>query len=140
MVLYNAFTTYVLDYLDLDFDFYFCRAIRSSTLSVELISIFSLGYSFPSPFGNLWFIYMILLLSTFGILIHNISHKYQIFSAIALSLLIHYFLMLFQFDLMINKLLLANLTYKGLPFFLLGFIFKEHIIIFLKRKIYYWHL
>jgi surface polysaccharide O-acyltransferase-like enzyme len=96
--------------------------------------LFPLGYSFPSPFGNLWFIYALLLLSAVGILIQNINRTYQILSAIGLSLLIHYYSTFFRFDLMINKLLLANLAYKGLPFFLFGFIFKEQIINFFEKK------
>jgi surface polysaccharide O-acyltransferase-like enzyme len=85
------------------------------------------GYEFPSPYGNLWFVYALLLLSGFAVILDQFKRSFQIYTVVTFSIGLHYYLDIHEFDAPINKLLITNLCYKGLPFFIAGFIFKSHL-------------
>lgn len=89
---------------------------------------FKNGYSFPSPFGNLWFIYALLFLSLIAVLTNNMNVRKQVLISCSLSVAGHLYLKNFHFDLEINTILVSNLIYKGIPFFMAGFVFNRKLV------------
>lgn len=96
---------------------------------------FSDGYALFSPYGILWFVYALLFVSALTVIVQNLSKVYQLIITAVLSVSIHYYLKYFEFDLHINNWLFVNLAYKGLPFFMAGYIFKEQILRFFESKL-----
>lgn len=96
----------------------------------EQYPYFDNWYSFPYPFGNIWFMYALFILSAFAACIYKFDYKIQIILTAMLSFFINYYILMFEFDIKINFLLLRNLAYKGFPFFIFGFVFKDAIVNF----------
>ncbi len=92
------------------------------------------GYIFPVPFGNLWFVYALLLLSAFAVVASRFTLFMQIVFTLLASLIIHFFLIFSGFDSEISNMLFYNLAYKGLPFFVAGFLFKGFIVEVLNKS------
>ena len=86
------------------------------------------GYNFPVPFGNLWFVYALLILSAYAALISKLPTLLQIVLTLFLSFAMHLLLKLYHFDTEISNMLFYNLAYQGLPFFTAGFLFKDFIV------------
>ena len=113
----------------------FVEATGLHLYPAESYPYFLTVYNFPAPYGNLWFVYALLLLSGFAAILEHFSNKIKIFTTITFSIGLHYYLNTHEFELAINKLFITNLCYKGLPFFIAGFIFKSHLLnLFNKNK------
>ena len=89
---------------------------------------FPQGYTFPIPFGNLWFVYALLILSAYAVVVSRFTVPVQIAFTLLASFAIHLFLDLYGFESEISNMLFYNLAYKGLPFFVSGFLFKTFIV------------
>ena len=92
------------------------------------------GYIFPVPFGNLWFVYALLILSAYAALISKLPTPLQIVITLSSSFAMHLLLKLYHFDSEISNMLFYNLAYQGLPFFVAGFLFKDFIVKVLNRS------
>nr|WP_319398923.1 acyltransferase [uncultured Carboxylicivirga sp.] len=85
---------------------------------------------FILPYGNLWFIYALLILSGIAAVVSYMSYLKQMIITIILALLI-LFSMQYGF---LKNILFHNLCFIGLPFFMAGFIFKKQVTYIFKRS------
>lgn len=90
--------------------------------------LFVEGYYFPFLFGNLWFIYALLLLSGYAAVVYKFKKVLQVAVTILFSLAIHSYLQNNPLGDAVLNTYLSNIAYKGLPFFMIGFIYKAQIM------------
>lgn len=100
----------------------------------ESFPYFGANSSGISPYGNIWFIYALVILSGFAALISNLSLVYQLLSVIIFSILFYVILVSHEFQFSINEHLFRTLSYKGLPFFMIGFLFRDYLIRVLRHR------
>ncbi len=95
---------------------------------------FDSGWNYLSPYGNLWFIYALLFLSCFAVSLSKLSVQKNVLITVTTSIALYLCLKLFDLGHDINRLLIANIATKGLPFFMVGFLIKDNIIKFLNER------
>ena len=129
MVFHKAIPTYDLGNNNMDNYFTIGRSVRTSLISHGLvIHLSKMATIFQFHLVTLWFIYALLFLSAFAIVINNLDKITQVILSVILSVGFHLYLKLYEFEFEITNLLFYNLAYKGVPFFIAGFIFKTQII------------
>lgn len=88
---------------------------------------------FFAPYGNVWFIYTLLMLSFFFTIIYKLNTVNKIALSILFSFLAHLYLKTSSQEYHINTILIYNLSYKGIPFFLLGSILTNSVLHYSKN-------
>ncbi|SDH86698.1 Uncharacterized membrane protein YcfT [Vibrio xiamenensis] len=89
-------------------------------------------FVFTAPYGNLWFLYAILLLSGYAIMISRFNVQKQILITAASSFILMLSCRYFPYPDNSQMMLMKNLAYKGLVFFMFGTWFAPNIIETLK--------
>ncbi len=136
------------------FEWYFTKRVPFIVWNILLWTAFSYGFElagihmypwkshpffensvfvFTAPYGNLWFLYAILLLSGYAIVISRFSVQKQILITLASSFILMLSTRYFPYPDNSQMMLVKNLAYKGLIFFMFGAWFAPAIIETLKQ-------
>ncbi len=90
---------------------------------------FAEGNIFLAPYGNLWFIFALLIVSFFAAVIESFSTIVKVMLTVIFSYFIHLHLTFYPPEVINdNGLLLQNLAYKGIPFFMLGVVLSRLVL------------
>ncbi|MEZ8824525.1 acyltransferase family protein [Vibrio amylolyticus] len=89
---------------------------------------FAEGSIFLAPYGNLWFIIALLVVSYFASIVDRFQTVVKITLALCFSYTVHLCLTYFPPEQAVNVLLLKNLAYKAIPFFMLGALFFKPVL------------